>query len=125
MSWLTLAVSGSSAAEARGAAATREHLPARPVLLLQCNTSLLRWGTRSAHRSWHTGAAAGQALALPCKGKGRAAGSQQEEKRLALTLRADLIDTDLFPHGKVIENSAPWGWCWDSFPLGLPVTAGK
>lgn len=45
--------------------------------------------------------------------QGRAAGSQQGERRLTqgLALSADLIDTDLFPHGKVIEISAPWGWC--------------
>lgn len=96
------------------------------VLLLKFNISLLHWytpvvwscsGTWVLQQSRHMGALQRQ---------GKAAGSQQEERQTQdLALRADLTDTDLFPHGKVIETSAPWGWCWDAFSQGLPVTAGN
>lgn len=56
------------------------------------------------HPHWDTGAAAGQALTLLCKGRGELPCG---EKRLSqgLGLRGDVMDTDLgFSHEKVLRS---------------------
>lgn len=63
------------------------------------------WSPVWAHMGTYSRAGTEAAL----QRQGRVAESQQEEKRQTqgLALRADLTDTDLFPHEKLTEISAP------------------
>lgn len=94
-------MSGCSDAEGFAAAATREHLLAGCAAVEVEHLSCA--GTHEVITCTGT-----RVLQQGRQRQERAAGSQQEERQTqGLAIRADLTDTDLFPHGKVIEISAP------------------